>query len=63
MYSKTTVFISACLGMLLFGVSLITLGSIATDLQAKFSLDPIATADQLTALKRWAGDLAGCLRE
>src|SRR5690242_4404764 len=59
MYSKTTVFISACLGMLLFGVSLITLGSIATDLQAKFSLDPIATGTLFSILP--FGILAGSL--
>ena len=59
MYHKTTVFISACLGMLLFGVSLITLGSIATDLQAKFSLDPIATGTLFSILP--FGILAGSL--
>lgn len=57
MYSKTTVFISACLGMLLFGISLITLGSIATDLQAKFSLDPIGTGTLFSILP--FGILAG----
>jgi len=59
MYRKTTVFISACLGMLLFGISLITLGSIATDLQAKFSLDPIATGTLFSILP--FGILAGSL--
>lgn len=37
------VFISACLGMLLFGIGLITLGSVATGLQAKFHLDKIGS--------------------
>ena len=59
MYHKTTVFISACLGMLLFGISLITLGSIATDLQAKFELDPIATGTLFSILP--FGILAGSL--
>lgn len=43
MYKKNLVFIAACLGMLLFGISLITLGSIATNLQQKFNLDGIAS--------------------
>ncbi|MCO6498582.1 MAG: MFS transporter [Chitinophagaceae bacterium] len=33
-----TAFIAACAGMLLFGITLITLGSVATDLQEKFQL-------------------------
>ncbi|WP_276373254.1 MFS transporter [Chryseolinea sp. H1M3-3] len=36
------IFLSACLGMLLFGMSLITLGSVATGLQSKFMLDSIS---------------------
>lgn len=43
MHKKNLVFIAACLGMLLFGISLITLGSIATNLQQKFNLDGIAS--------------------
>jgi len=42
MISNRPVFFSAYLGMLLFGVSLITLGSIAPGLQSKFLLDPIS---------------------
>ncbi|HEY8512966.1 MAG TPA: MFS transporter [Cyclobacteriaceae bacterium] len=34
-------FASACFGMLLFGVSLITLGSVSSDLQDKFQLDAV----------------------
>ncbi len=37
-----SVFLSAYLGMLLFGISLITLGSVAPGLKEKFSLDAIA---------------------
>lgn len=37
------VFISACLGMLLFGIGLITLGSVAIGLQEKFHLDKISS--------------------
>jgi MFS family permease len=38
MYKKPIVFTAACVGMLLFGISLITLGSLATDLTTKFRL-------------------------
>lgn len=41
MYNKKLVFLAACLGMLFFGITLITLGSLATVLQAKFSLDAL----------------------
>ncbi len=41
MYNKKLVFLAACLGMLFFGITLITLGSLATSLQAKFSLDAV----------------------
>ena len=39
MYKKTDVFFSACIGMLLFGIGLITLGSVASDLKSRFSFD------------------------
>src|SRR5688572_14567954 len=39
---QRSVFLSACLGMLLFGISLITLGSVAPSLKEKFSLNPIS---------------------
>src|SRR5215467_12696199 len=39
MYKRAVVFIAACVGMLLFGIALITLGSVAPDLIAKFKLD------------------------
>lgn len=42
MHSNKLVFACACLGMLLFGISLITLGSIASGLEAKFQLDKIS---------------------
>jgi MFS family permease len=41
MYNKKLVFLAACLGMLFFGITLITLGSLATSLQSKFSLDAV----------------------
>ncbi len=42
-YSKRLAFASACLGMLLFGISLITLGAVAPGLQAKFNLDRVSS--------------------
>lgn len=42
MGSRKFIFASAYLGMLLFGVSLITLGSVAPGLREKFSLDAIS---------------------
>jgi fucose permease len=41
-YKKNLVFAAACLGMLLFGIGLITLGSVAGDLKIKFVLDEIS---------------------
>jgi FHS family glucose/mannose:H+ symporter-like MFS transporter len=43
MYNKKLVFLSSCLGMLLFGVTLITLGSVAPELARKFDLSKIAS--------------------
>lgn len=42
MYNKKLVFWSACLGIFLFGIALISLGSVAPDLREKFGLDEIA---------------------
>lgn len=42
MYKRRVVFWAACAGMLLFGISMITLGSIALHLREKFQLDEIA---------------------
>src|SRR5690606_16760078 len=50
MYKKNLVFIAACLGMLLFGISLITLDSLATNLQQKFNLDGIASVTLFSIL-------------
>jgi fucose permease len=43
MYKKRLVFWSACLGMLLFGIGLITLGSVAPDLKVKLQLNEISS--------------------
>ena len=40
-YSRKPVFWSACLGMLLFGIGLLTLGSVLPDLMIKHSLDAV----------------------
>ena len=39
MYKRSLVFAGACMGMLLFGIALITLGSVAPDLTLKLKLD------------------------
>lgn len=41
MKNNLAAFIAACAGMFLFGVTLITLGSVATDLKSKFHLDGV----------------------
>ncbi len=42
MYNKQVVFIAACAGLLFFGITLITLGSVMLDLRLKFGLDGVA---------------------
>jgi fucose permease len=43
MESNKLVFASACFGILIFGISLVTLGSVAPSLQHEFQLDKIAS--------------------
>lgn len=50
MRARNLTFISACAGMLLFGISLITLGSVASPLQEKFQLDAIASGTLFSIL-------------
>jgi MFS family permease len=50
MYRKKLAFWSACAGMLLFGVSLITLGSVAPDLKVKLGLTEIASGTLFSIL-------------
>lgn len=59
MYKKTPVFIAAFLGMLLFGISLITLGSVTPHLKTKFMLDGIAAGTLFSILP--VGILCGSL--
>jgi len=53
------VFWAACAGMLLFGISLITLGSIASDLREKFQLDELSSGTLFSILP--LGILTGSL--
>lgn len=59
MQSTKLIFFGACLGMLLFGIGLITLGSVASGLQAKFGLDAISSGTLFSILP--VGILAGSL--
>jgi len=59
MRSAKAVFICACFGMLLFGISLITLGSVAAALSEKFQLDAITSGTLFSILP--IGILAGSL--
>jgi FHS family glucose/mannose:H+ symporter-like MFS transporter len=59
MYKKRIVFWSACAGMLLFGICLITLGSVAVYLKEKLQLDEISAGTLFSILP--LGFLAGSL--
>ena len=59
MYKTGFVFFAACTGMLLFGIGLITLGSVATGLKEKFNLDDISSGTLFSILP--LGILAGSL--
>ncbi len=50
MYNKKLVFWSACLGMLLFGIALISLGSLAPDLKEKLHLGEIDAGAMFSVL-------------
>jgi len=59
MQKNSLIFISACAGMLLFGISVITLGSVAQGLQEKFNLDAISSGTLFSILP--IGILTGSL--
>jgi FHS family glucose/mannose:H+ symporter-like MFS transporter len=59
MFNKKIVFPAACLGMLLFGIGLITLGSIAPDLKVKFNLNDLSAGTLFSILP--IGILVGSL--
>jgi FHS family glucose/mannose:H+ symporter-like MFS transporter len=50
MYQKKILFIAACAGMLLFGITLITLGTVSQDLALKFNLDAISSGTLFSIL-------------
>lgn len=50
MKNNILVFIAACAGMFLFGITFITLGSVAMDLRTKFSLDGIGAGSLFSIL-------------
>jgi len=50
MFSKRIVFWSACAGMLLFGICIITLGSVVADLRLKLNLNEIASGTLFSIL-------------
>jgi len=59
MYNKKLVFWSACTGMLIFGICLISLGSVAPDLREKLNLNDVASGALFSILP--FGVLAGSL--
>jgi FHS family glucose/mannose:H+ symporter-like MFS transporter len=59
MYSKKVVFWASCIGMLLFGIALISLGSVAPDLKTKLQLDEISSGTLFSILP--FGILAGSM--
>jgi MFS transporter, FHS family, glucose/mannose:H+ symporter len=59
MYKKNLVFAASCIGMLLFGIVLISLGSLLPSLIKKFSLDELGAGSLATLLP--FGILAGSL--
>jgi FHS family glucose/mannose:H+ symporter-like MFS transporter len=50
MLNKKLIFWAACFGILLFGIGLITLGSIAPDLKTKFQLDDVSAGTLFSIL-------------
>ncbi len=58
-YKRNLVFAACCFGMLLFGISLITLGAVAPDLKQKFLLDGRGSGTLFSILP--VGILAGSL--
>lgn len=58
-YNRQLVFWSACLGMLIFGIGLLTLGAVLPDLKVKHSLDAVEAGTLFSILP--IGTLAGSL--
>jgi MFS transporter, FHS family, glucose/mannose:H+ symporter len=57
MYSKSLLFVAACLGMLLFGIVFLSLGTISVFIQDKFRVDALQVASLASSLP--IGMLAG----
>lgn len=58
-YKRRLVFWAACMGMLLFGIALITLGAVVPDLKEKFRLDEVSSGTLFSILP--LGILTGSL--
>lgn len=58
-YHRRSVFLAACFGILLFGITLIILGSIASDLREKFQMDEMTSGTLFSILP--IGILSGSL--
>jgi MFS family permease len=58
-YNKKAVFLAACAGLFLFGVCMITLGSVASDLREKLQLNELASGTLFSILP--LGFIAGSL--
>jgi FHS family glucose/mannose:H+ symporter-like MFS transporter len=58
-YKRQLVFWAACMGMLLFGIALITLGAVVPDLKEKFRLDEVSSGTLFSILP--LGILTGSL--
>lgn len=50
MYNKKVIFWAACAGMLLFGICMITLGSVAADIREKLQLDELSAGTLFSIL-------------
>lgn len=59
MFNKKLVFWAACVGLFLFGIGLITLGSVVPDLRTKFDLDEVSSGTLFSIMP--LGILAGSL--
>lgn len=58
-FNRSRVFAAACMGMLLFGIAFLSLGTISTFIQDKFGLSPVQAASLASSLP--FGMLAGSL--
>ncbi|MBK6949539.1 MAG: MFS transporter [Haliscomenobacter sp.] len=59
MYHKKLIFATSCLGLLLFGIGALTLGSLAPELKTKYGMDDLAAGALFSIFP--IGILAGSL--